>query len=38
VKLLPTALHLKHAPNWIGLGSLLFFASHYILGWAGIHS
>jgi zinc transporter ZupT len=36
VQLLPTALRLKFAPVWIGLGTLMYLASHVVLEMIGI--
>ncbi|MBC7397826.1 MAG: ZIP family metal transporter [Bdellovibrionales bacterium] len=36
VQLLPTALRLKFAPLWIGMGLVLFLGSHAMMEWFGV--
>jgi zinc transporter ZupT len=37
VQLLPTALKLRFAPAWIGLGALIYVGSHLIMELLGVH-
>ena len=37
VQLLPTALKLRFAPAWIGLGAAMYAGSHLVLEFLGVH-